>query len=236
MQAASNPLATRRRLLNGGLDNSLSVLKANLCALFMPSSLLRLTPDKLLGGSTPLHATHRTHLSRDTCACRKCSVRQTFGDLVLPGGRRPSSVFSFLKFDGGEILQKYYTVSVHLEDALVPADPIITGGSTKQLSSSAHDQVLEIGLLERQTQPWDDLVQVNDLMHPNNAVNVARLSVAYWMVSLTLAMLICGFSACAICSVFDENRPEGAVECLPYLVTPQELHCALTTSYAVEAR
>ena len=120
-------------------------------------------------------------------------------------------MFSHLNFDGGEILQKYYNVAVDVGDALVPFENIIMGGRNKKLLSSALDQVLEIGLLERQKQPWDDLVQVNSLMDPNNAFNVARLSVTYWMVILTLAMLICGFSACAIYSIFDEYRPEGTV-------------------------
>ena len=120
-------------------------------------------------------------------------------------------MFSHLNFDGGEILQKYYNVAVDVGDALVPFENIIMGGRNKKLLSSALDQVLEIGLLERQKQPWDDLVQVNSLMDPNNAFNVARLSVTYWMVSLILAMLICGFSACAIYSIFDEYRPEGTV-------------------------
>lgn len=183
----------------------------------LPSSVLRLATDEPLDSRTELQVTHRADISLRSCACQKCSARKTVGDLVLPQGKRPSLIFSFLNFGGGNVLQKYYKIAVHLADAVVPPETIKSSSSEASITKSSYTQVMEFGVFERQKQPWDDIIQINGLMDPNNADNVTRFSLTYWVVIWILVALILVFSGCILWSLIDEYRPQGPV-CEPVYI------------------
>lgn len=188
-------------------QNDLAALKTDLCNL-LPTSVVRLTTEDSLDSNLTLKVTHRVDLSDQNCVCSKCSGRNSFGDAVLPQGQQPSLLLSHLFFAGGEVLQKYYKVSVLVGAATVPQDVTVNSGSQSSIStSSSSSQVIELDVYERAESPLDAVIAVNSLVDPNKLRD--SFSLTFWIVILTITGLIGGFGICMLIAVINEYRPEG---------------------------
>ena len=177
----------------------------------MPVPVLRLATDDPLDHDITLHTTLRTDTSSATCACHKCSARETVGDLMLPQGQRPGLIFSHLNFAGGKILQKYYKVVAQVSDAVVDQNVITVTGREKRIARSSRTQVLELSVWQREKGLLDDVVRVNSLVDPNTEANLTRFTVDYWVAILTIITLIVVFSMCIAFTALEQYRPEGTV-------------------------
>ena len=198
--ASDNP-AVRRRLD----DDSTSETKT--------SSVLRLTPEEPLYTGTTLQITHRVDTTEADYACDTCTPRNSVGDFMLPMGFPANSVLLHVHFAGGEVLQKYYKVAVHVSEATVPPEPGTTQPTTvsvrtaeEELSSDSYTQVLELDVKERKPEPFDDYIKINSLVNPNHKT---EFSVTFFLTIVTIFGLITGFGICIILAIMQEYRPEG---------------------------
>ena len=191
----------------------------------MPSSVLRLTSDKELDADTALQVTHRVDVNNQQALCGIYTGRRNNGDISLPSGGQPSLSLTHLNFKGGEVLQKYYKLSVNVGAAAVKAAAIqrVVVSSQKVLSKKgpkiqkplkSEKQVLEMGVMERKPDPMDKYIIVNGVMNPNE--NKDNFSVTFWMVICTIFGLIFGFGICIAWAIIDERRPEGIVQEFPH--------------------
>ena len=192
----------------------------------MPSSVLRLTSDKELDADTALQVTHRVDVNNQQALCGIYTGRRNNGDISLPSGGQPSLSLTHLNFKGGEVLQKYYKLSVKVGAAAVKAASSqrvvvssqlgkrVQKSSQKALKSSSYKQVLEMGVMERKPDPMDKYIIVNGVMNPNE--NKDNFSVTFWMVICTIFGLIFGFGICIAWAIIDDRRPEGIVQEFPH--------------------
>ena len=176
--------------------------------------MLRLATDVPLANDTKLRITHRVDIPRHYCICGRCAVRATVGALSLANGRRPNMVFTHLKFDDGKVLQKYYEVSTHVGDAIVPSETTTVSGrqeGIKTVSSSARGQILGIGIWERPKTAVDSIFTINSLLDPDDHKNSMRFTVEFWTALLTVFGMVLFFVVLATFACFSEWREEGDV-------------------------
>lgn len=183
----------------------------------LPVSDLRLTTELSLDPRVSLHVTHRVDIPLHSCECDKCSARDTVGDVVLPQGKRPSLVLSHITLVGGVILQKYYKVSAHVNDAVVAPGAITKAGSEAKIAQASYKQVsrkqiLELGIKERQKQPLDRVIEINSLMDPNQSWNVEKFSPVYFLVISSIGVVLLSFSSFTILAVCNEHRRKASLE------------------------
>ena len=183
-----------------------------LCTI-LPTSVLRLATDVPLPKDTVLRVTHRVDIPHHYCVCGRCQgVRNTVGDLSLASGRRPNMVFTHLKFVDGKMLQKYYEVSTHVGDAIVPSESTVVSGSEAGIrtsSSSGNGQILGIGVWERPKTDADRLISVNSLLDPDDDKNAMRFSVDFWGAIVTLFGILFAFLILVLYACIDENSAQG---------------------------
>ena len=169
--------------------------------------------DVPLEKDTLLRVTHRVDIPHHYCVCGQCEgVRNTVGDLSLANGRRPNMVFTHLKFVEGKLLQKYYEVSTHVGDAIVPAESTTVSGSQDQIntrSSSGSGRVLGIDVWERPKTVGDRLFSVNSLVDPDDDQNATRFSVDFWAAIVTLFGILVLFIALTMYACISESSPQG---------------------------
>ena len=151
-----------------------------------------------------------------SCECDKCSARNTIGDVVLPQGKRPSLLLSHITLVGGVILQKYYKVSAHVQDAVVAPTVITKTGSQAKIAQASYKQVsrkqiLEIGIKERHKQPLDSVIEINSLMDPNQNWNVEHFSPIYFAVIFSICGVLLSFTSFIILAACNEHRRKGVL-------------------------
>ena len=182
-------------------------VEAHSCDL-TPTSVVRLSTDDSLDSNLTLKMTHRVDLTDQNCACNKCSGRSSSGDVVLPQGQQPSLLLSHLHFVGGQVLQKYYKVSVLVGAATVPQGVTVKSGSQRSIrTSSSSSQALEVLIVENPDLDADAVIKVNSLVDPNKTRE--SYSLTFWMVILTMGWVILGFVICMLIAFLDQCRPSG---------------------------
>ena len=135
---------------------------------------------------------------------------------MLPQGKRPSLLLSHLTLVGGVILQKYYKVSAHVQDAVVAPSVITVSGSQAEITQVSYKQVsrkqvLEVGIKERHKQPLDSVIEINSLMDPNQNWIVENFSPIYFGVIFTIGGLVLSFGSFTILAVCNEHRRKGVL-------------------------
>ena len=155
-------------------------------------------------------------LTADDYSCTDCGARATGGDVVLPQGLQANSVLLQLHFDGGEILQKYYSLAVYTGQARVPRSTSVRyrGGHSIRQQVFDVDVVEQAGWLQDNT--LRTLFEANSLIknpvhHDENYYGISAL------VAVTISGIIIGFFLCFLYAYIDEHRAKGWFETMPII-------------------
>ena len=168
------------------------------------SSELRLVTDGSFESGTVLLVRQRTETSAHACTCTGCSVRSTTGGILLPSGASPGSVLQYIKFAGGDVMQKFYVAAVGVDAAITAETSNIDSDSSGNITTTRQSKFIAERSLSSKSQvasiviaegPMDNFVQVNSLMHLADAKNLSDISLTCWDVIVTIADLIIAFSA-----------------------------------------
>ena len=129
---------------------------------------------------------------------------------MLPEGKQPGLLLSHVLFAGGEVLQKYYKVTVLVGDATVSREVTVASGSQRSIStSSSSAQSLEVMFVEELTRHVNTIIKINSLVDLNKMRD--SFSLTFWTVILTIVLIILGFGICMLIAAMDEYRPEGQI-------------------------